>query len=68
MDREKAKEIFKTCDLIGSVDFHSEIAFGAIVRQAQKGGIDEIRWLTEYGFISVRRGPLTASRLRDSVA
>ena len=50
MDREKAKEIFKTCDLIGSVDFHSEIAFGAIVRQAQKGGIDEIRWLTEYGF------------------
>ena len=59
MSREEVKEVFKTCDLIERARAEKSIfsaeVFGAIVNRARKGEIEAVRWLTEYGFISLRR-------------
>ena len=59
MSREEVKKVFKTCDLIERAwaekrIFSAEV-FDAIVDRARKGEIEAVRWLTEYGFISLRR-------------
>ena len=59
MSREEVKEVFKTCDLIERARAEKSIfsaeVIGSIVNRARKGEIEAVHWLTEYGFISLRR-------------
>ena len=57
MSRDEAKEVFKISDLITEhhKERYSKQIFDAIVRRARDGEDEAVRWLTEYGFISLRR-------------